>query len=443
MSDLFAARAQMGISLAFHMVFAALGIGMPLLMLIADGTWRRTRDPVALDLAKRWAKATAILFAIGAVSGTVLSFELGLLWPEFMRLTGAIIGLPFSLEGFAFFAEAIFLGIVLYGRGRVSDRVHFVSVLLVAVSGAASGVFVLAVNSWMNTPTGFRWEEGRAVDIDPWAAMANTAWIPMTLHMLLAAWLSTAAAVAGVSAWMLLREGTNALHRRALEFALWVMVPTALLQPLSGDLSAKLVAKTQPAKLAAMEGQYRTEDGAPLRIGGWPDDNAMKTRWAIEIPRGLSFLAFGDPDARVTGLEEFPRDDWPNVRAVHLAFQLMVGCGSVLALAALVVAWQALRRRSLPTGRKTLRLLVLSAPLGFVATEAGWVVTEVGRQPWVVQGILRTSDVVTPMKGLVVPLVVLTLLYVFLAVVVVALLRRQVLSSSGKESRRDTNAHQV
>ncbi len=429
MSDLFAARAQMGVSLAFHIVFAVLGIGMPLLMLIAESMWLRTRDPVALDLAKRWAKGTAILFAVGAVSGTVLSFELGLLWPEFMRHTGAIIGLPFSLEGFAFFTEAIFLGIVLYGRGRVSERAHWVSVLLVALSGAASGVFVLAVNSWMNTPAGFRWENGRAVDVDPWAAMANTAWAPMTIHMLIAAYLSTAAAVAGVSAWALLRAPTNALHRSALAIALWVMVPMALLQPLSGDLSAKLVAKTQPAKLAAMEGQYRTERGAPLRIGGLPDDEARETRWALEVPHGLSFLAFGDPNAEVAGLEEFPREDWPNTIVVHLAFQAMVGCGTALMAVSLLVAWQAIRRRRLPDGRWTLRLLSWCAPLGFLATEAGWVVTEVGRQPWVVQGILRTRDVVTPMKGLVVPLIVITFLYLFLAIVVAALLRRQVLES--------------
>lgn len=430
MSDLFAARAQMGISLAFHIVFAVLGIGMPVLMLIAESMWLRTRDPVALDLAKRWAKATAILFAVGAVSGTVLSFELGLLWPEFMRLTGAIIGLPFSLEGFAFFTEAIFLGIVLYGRGRVSERAHWVSVLLVALSGAASGVFVLAVNSWMNTPAGFRWENGRAVEVDPWAAMANTAWLPMTIHMLIAAYLSTAAAVAGISAWALLRDSTSALHRRALAVALWVMVPMALLQPLSGDLSARLVAKTQPAKLAAMESQYRTERGAPLRIGGLPDDDAREIRWAIEIPRGLSFLAFGDLDAEVAGLEEFPREDWPSTVVVHLAFQAMVGCGTALAGVALLVAWQVVRRRRLPEGRRTLRLLAWCTPLGFVATEAGWVVTEVGRQPWVVQGILRTRDVVTPMGGLVVPLLVLAVLYLILALVAATLLRRQVLSTT-------------
>ena len=426
MSDLIAARAQMGMSLAFHIVFAVLGMGMPVLMLIAEGMWLRTRDPVALELAKRWAKGTAILFAVGAVSGTVLSFELGLLWPEFMRHAGALVGLPFSLEGFAFFTEAIFLGIVLYGRGRVPDRVHWASTLLVAVSGAASGVFVIAVNSWMNTPAGFRWDGLRAVDVDPWAAMFNPAWLPQSIHMLVAAYLSTGAAVAGLSAWALLRDPANALHRRALEIALWVMVPMALLQPLSGDLSAKLVARTQPAKLAAMEGQYRTERGAPLRLGGLPDDEARETRWAIEVPHGLSFLAFGDPDATVVGLEEVPREDWPNTVVVHLAFQAMVGCGTALAAVALLVGLQAARRRRLPNERWTLRALACCAPLGFVATEAGWVVTEVGRQPWIIQGVLRTRDAVTPMKGLIVPFTVFTLLYLFLAVVVVGLIRRQV-----------------
>src|SRR5690242_4096772 len=206
MSDFLFARSQMAMSLAFHIIFAALGIGMPLLMAIAEGMHLRTKQPVYLDLCKRWAKGTAILFAVGAVSGTVLSFELGLLWPGFMEHAGAIIGMPFSLEGFAFFTEAIFLGVYLYGWDRISPRAHLAAGWAVAVSGLASAVFVMIANAWMNAPTGFRWVDGRAVDVDPIAAMMNPAAFPEVLHMVLAAYASTGLVVAGIHALRLLRQ---------------------------------------------------------------------------------------------------------------------------------------------------------------------------------------------------------------------------------------------
>jgi cytochrome d ubiquinol oxidase subunit I len=429
MDDLLAARAQMALSLGFHIVFAVVGIGMPVLMVVAEWRWLRTGDRICLALAQRWAKGTAILFAVGAVSGTVLSFELGLLWPTFMRHAGAIIGMPFSLEGFAFFTEAIFLGVYLYGWDRVSPRAHLAAGVLVAASGALSGIFVVIANAWMNTPTGFELAGGELRNVDPVAAMRNPAAFQQTLHMTLAAYATTGFAVAGLHAALLLRGPVTRFHRRALTIALLVGVPAALLQPLSGDLSARVVARTQPAKLAAMEGQFRTERGAPLRIGGWPDEARRETRYALEIPRALSFLAFHDPDAEVLGLEAFPREDWPPVAIVHLAFQVMVALGTYLALVGLWVAWLAWRGRDLARAVGCLRALVLAAPMGFVAIEAGWTVTEVGRQPWIIYGVLRTRDAVTPMPGLVVPFVLFTLLYVGLAVVVAWLLYRQVLQS--------------
>jgi cytochrome d ubiquinol oxidase subunit I len=426
MSDLLAARSQMAMSLAFHIIFAAVGIGMPLLMVIAEWLWLRTREEVYIELARRWAKGTAILFAVGAVSGTVLSFELGLLWPGFMEYAGSIIGMPFSLEGFAFFTEAIFLGIYLYGWQRVAPRVHLLAGALVALSGALSGIFVVTANAWMNTPAGFRLEGGRPVDVDPVAAMFNPGWFPQTLHMTIAAYLATGAAVAGIHAFMLLRDRGNLFHRRALAIALVVVGVTAVLQPISGDLSARHVARYQPAKLAAMEGQFETERGAPLRIGGIPDPQAGEMRYAIEIPYGLSLLAFHDPNAEVLGLDAFPPDERPNPLIVHLAFQIMVGAGMALIAVALWAALQAWRKRGLPDTPWLLRALVASGPLGFVAIEAGWVVTEVGRQPWIIYKVVRTADAVTPMTGLVVPFMTFTLLYIFLAAIVVVLLWRQV-----------------
>lgn len=427
--DLLAARSQMGMSLAFHILFAVVGIAMPVLMVIAEHRWRRSGDPVYLDLAKRWAKGTAILFAVGAVSGTVLSFELGLLWPGFMKYAGAIIGMPFSLEGFAFFTEAIFLGIYLYGWERISARAHLASGIIVAVSGALSGIFVVIANAWMNAPTGFRLDaRGQPIDIDPIAAMLNPMAFSQTLHMTLAAYAATGFAVAGIHAWMLRRDPASRFHHHALIIALWVGVPAALLQPLSGDISARAVARLQPAKLAAMEGQYRTQRGAPLHIGGWPDEDARELRFAVKIPKGLSLLAFHDPNAEVRGLESFPRDEWPSVAIVHVAFQIMVALGTYMALVAAWVTWQALRRRDPASSPWLMRALILGAPMGFIAVEAGWTVTEVGRQPWVVYGLLRTADAVTPMPGLIVPFVTFTILYVFLGVIVTWLLWTQIIS---------------
>lgn len=425
-SNVLAARSQMAMSLAFHILFAVVGIGMPALMVIAETRWRRTGDALYLELATRWAKGTAILFAVGAVSGTVLSFELGLLWPGFMHFSGAIIGMPFSLEGFAFFTEAIFLGVYLYGWERTAPRVHIAAGIIVAVSGAASAMFVVIANAWMNTPAGFRLVNGHPVDIDPLAAMATPAAFPEVLHMVIAAYAATGFIVAGIHAALLLRAPSNGFHRRALIVALILAAPAAILQPFSGDVSARYVARWQPPKLAAMEGQFRTERGAPLRIGGLPDVEARETRHAIEIPYGLSLLAFHDPHAVVKGLDAVPRENWPPVRIVHIAFQIMVALGTYLALVSLWAVATVLRRRAIPDQRPLLAAIAIAGPMGFIAIEAGWTVTEVGRQPWIIYGVLRTADAVTPMPGLIVPFITFTLLYVFLGVIVLWLLYEHV-----------------
>lgn len=416
----------MAVSLAFHIVFAVVGIAMPVLMVIAERRWHVTADPVYLELAKRWAKGTAILFAVGAVSGTVLSFELGLLWPGFMEFAGAIIGMPFSLEGLAFFTEAIFLGVYLYGWDRVSRRMHLLAGVAVAASGAASGVFVVIANAWMNAPAGFELIGGQVASVDPLGAMANPAALTQTLHMTLAAYAATGFTVAGIHAFFLLREPGHRFHRRALAIGLIVGAPAAALQPVSGDLAARHVARHQPAKLAAMEALFETQRGAPLLIGGIADVDARTTRFGLEIPRALSLLAFHDPDAEVRGLDALPHEDWPNVALVHLAFQIMVGLGTYLALVGLWAGWLAWRRVELSGERRFLRAVVLATPMGLLAVEAGWMVTELGRQPWVVYGVLRTADAVTPMPGLVIPLVGVSILYLFLSAVVMWLMHYQI-----------------
>jgi cytochrome d ubiquinol oxidase subunit I len=342
--------------------------------------------------------------------------------------------MPFSLEGFAFFTEAIFLGIYLYGWKRVPPRTHLFAGAIVALSGALSGIFVVIANAWMNTPTGFRLVDGKFVDIDPVAAMMSAAALPQTLHMTLAAYAATGFAVAGIHAFMLRRDPRNRFHRSALTIALAVGGVAAILQPLSGDLAAKAVAQNQPAKLAAFEGQFATQQGAPLRIGGIPDESTGVTRYAIEIPYGLSMLAYDDPNATVKGLNAFPANERPPVAVVHISFQIMVACGMAMmgiALWGALRAWRA-RRRKLETwlnSRWFLRAVVLATPLGFIAIETGWIVTEVGRQPWIIYGVMRTSEAVTPMSGLMVPLVTFTILYIFLAAITAWLLLRQVVAS--------------
>jgi cytochrome d ubiquinol oxidase subunit I len=307
---------------------------------------------------------------------------------------------------------------------------------MVAISGALSGVFVVIANAWMNAPTGFRLVDGKPVDIDPIAAMMNPAALPQTIHMTLAAYAATGFAVAGIHAFMLARNRESRFHRSALAIALVVGGVSAILQPISGDALAKLVARTQPVKLAAFEGQFKTEQGAPFRVFGIPNEAAGETRYAIEIPYALSYLAYGDPNAVVKGLNDFPSDQRPPVEIVHISFQIMVGCGVAMMLVALWTAWRYFRGRRKQTwldSKWFLRVVVASTPLGFIAVETGWVVTEVGRQPWIIFGVMRTSEAVTPMTGLVVPFVTFTVLYIFLAAITIWLLFRQVVSTDSTE----------
>ena len=417
--SLTAARAQMEVSLGFHMIFAALGIGMPLLLLIAEGLWLKTGQEHYRELARQWAKATALTFAVGAVSGTALSFELGLLWPKFMQFAGATIGSAFTLEGFAFFIEAIFLGLYLYGWDRLSPRAHFLTGIPVAVSGLASGILVVAVNAWMQYPA---LDAAGQPRFDPLAPFASPAWFHMSLHSSLSCYIATGFAAAGVYALGILRGRNDAYHRSGLRIALGVAAVTAVLQPLSGDVSARAVAELQPAKLAAMEAVFETERGAPLLIGGWPDVEAREVRYKIEIPRGLSFLAHHDFNAEVMGLDQVPRDRWPNVVITHIAFQIMVGCGFLLAAVGAFFWLLQWRRRESP--RWLLAVLLASAPLGFVALEAGWIVTEVGRQPWIINNVMRTRDAVTTVDDVHITLFAFAILYAVLGIVLSILLRR-------------------
>ena len=344
-TDLFAARTQMAFTLGAHIIIACFGVGMPLMMAAAeylslggDPTWR--------TIARRWSKAFAVLFAVGAVSGTVLSFELGLLWPEFMGRWGEVIGLPFALEGFAFFVEAIFAGIYLYGWDRLSPKVHWLTSLPIAVSGFMSAWFVVTANAWMNTPTGFELgPDGMPINIEPIRAMLSPAVWAQTIHMILAAYIVSGFCVAAFYAFLFMRGNRSEYVRRAMLPGLWLACLATPLQMFSGDYSAKVVADSQPAKFAAMEATFETQKHAPLHIGGVPDPESGSVPYAVSIPGMLSFLAHGDFDAEVTGLNDIAEEDHPPVVVVHLAFQIMVGLGTYLLGLSAVFFWLSLRRK--------------------------------------------------------------------------------------------------
>ncbi len=413
----------MGTSLAFHYIFAALGVGLPMLLLVVEGLWLRTKDANYYRLARTWSRAMLLLFAIGAVSGTTLSFELGLLWPQFMKHAGAVIGVPFSAEGFAFFIEAIFVGIYLYGWDRLSPLQHWLCSIPIVVSGALSAAFVTAVNAWMNTPAGFTVRNGEAVDIHPLQAIFNPAMPYEVTHTTLSAYVFSGFAVATVYAVTLLREPANRYALAALRVAMLVGAVAIPLQLVVGDFTARFDAHAEPIKLAAMEGQFKTEAGAALQIGGIPDAATHQTRYALRIPYVLSILAFENPHAVVRGLDAFPRRDEPVVLPVHLMFDTMVGCGSSLLLIGAAWAFWTRAGKRAP-GAWLTRAIVAAGPLAFVAMEAGWMVTEEGRQPWIATNFLRTSDAVTTAPNLDLAFYGFTLLYLFLATTLAWLLLR-------------------
>ena len=426
MEDLLAARLQMAISLGWHIIFACIGMAMPFFMAYAEWKWIKTKDQVYLDLAKAWSKGVAIFFAVGAVSGTLLSFELGLLWPTFMEHAGPIFGMPFSMEGTAFFVEAIALGVFLYGWDKISPIAHWISGLIVGISGVMSGIFVVAANAWMNSPAGFDFINGEYTNIDPIAAMFNDAWFTQALHMTFAAFASTGFAVAGVHAILLLRGHKIKFHKEALKIALIFGAIAAFAMPITGDLAAKDVAKRQPAKLAAMESHYHTSTNAPLIIGGIPNDETQQVDYAIKIPGGLSFLAHGDFDAEVIGLDQIPEDERPPTIIVHFAFQTMVAFGTFMMLIGFIYFFMRWRKWDYINNKWWLRLLALATPIGFIALEAGWTVTEVGRQPWIIYKVMRTKDALTAMPGIQYSLIAIVSVYAILTLTVIWLMSRQI-----------------
>ena len=419
------ARQMQALSFAVHIPLVCFGVAFPALVLGMEWLGRRRGDPLLLALARRWSRAMIALFAVGVVTGTILSFELGLLWPEFMATYGEVFGLAFALEGFSFFVEAIFIAVYVYGWDRLSPRAHMLAGIPVVIAGFSGSLMVITVNGWMNHPSGFRLEGGRAVDVRPVDALFGNSyfWHEM-VHMYLAAFLVAGFVTASVYAVSALRGRRDRYVRVAMAVPLVVAAIAAPAQVVVGDWAAREVAKNQPTKLAAFEGLGHTQKGAPIHIGGWYDEASGEVRYGIAIPRLLSLLAFHDPNATVEGLDRVAPEDRPPVNVVRLAFATMVGIGTLMAIfgVALLVVWW--RRRALPDGAWFLRTVALLGPLSVVALIAGWVTTEVGRQPWVVYERMRTEDAVTGAGGIPLGYAALVVIYVALAAATVWLLRR-------------------
>jgi cytochrome bd ubiquinol oxidase subunit I len=417
------ARQMQAVSFAVHIPLVCFGIALPPLLLYVEWLFLRTGDELYRTMARRWTRIMAALFAAGVVTGTILSFEMGLLWPNFTGTFGGVFGLGFAIEGFSFFMEAIFIGIYVYGWKRLSPRAHFASGIPIAIAGFTGSLTVISVNGWMNHPTGFRLSHGKAVDLHPFRALfANSYLWHELIHMYLAAYMVTGFVLAGAYAFGRLRGSWGRYERTALAVALGAAALASVAQVFVGDWNGREVAAVQPTKLAALEGLGRTTTGAPVHVLGWYSNGRVE--YGIRLPRLLSLLAFHDTNATVEGLDTVAPADRPPVNVVRLAFQSMVGIGSLLALVSVIFLFVRIRRGRLPESTWFYRTLVAAAPLSVVALIAGWVVTEVGRQPWVVYRVMRTSQAVTGAGGIPVGYGTLAAVYVGLAVGVAWVLRR-------------------
>jgi cytochrome d ubiquinol oxidase subunit I len=417
------ARQMQALSFSVHIPLVCFGIAFPAMILLVEWYYLRSGDELYRTLARRWTRIMVALFAVGVITGTILSFEMGLLWPNFTSTFGSVFGLGFAIEGFSFFLEAIFLGIYVYGWDRLSPRAHFLSGIPIAIVGFTGSLMVIAVNAWMNHPSGFRLQGGKAVDVHPLTALfANSFLWPELVHMYIAGYIVTGFLLSGAYAIGRLRGRWGRYERIALAIPLTIAAFASPVQVLIGDWAAREVAVSEPVKLAAIEGLGQTTKGAPEHLLGWYTDGQVK--YGIRIPKMLSLLAFHNPDATVKGLDTVPESQRPPVNVVRVSFQLMVGIGTMLALLGGLYLFVRVRRKRLPESVWFYRALALAGPASVVALIAGWVTTEVGRQPWVVYRVMLTSQAVTGARGIPVGYATLALVYLGVAVGVVWILRR-------------------
>jgi cytochrome d ubiquinol oxidase subunit I len=399
MDALLLARIQFGFTISFHIIFPALTIGLASYLAVLEALWLRTKRQVYIDLYQFWIKVFAVAFGMGVVSGLVMAYQFGTNWSNFSRFAGGVTGPLLAYEVLtAFFLEAGFLGVMLFGRERVGPALHFVSTLAVAVGTLVSATWILASNSWMHTPQGHEIIDGRVVPVDWFKVIFNPSFPYRLTHTVVASYIATALMVAGAAAWHLLRGNDNTRVRTMLSMALWMLLAAAPLQAVIGDQHGLNTLEHQPAKLAAIEGHWeRTPEGegVPLILFGWPDMAAETTRYAIEIPRAGSLLLAHSWDGQIPALKDFAPEDRPNSTVVFWTFRVMVGLGVLMIALAFWGLW--LRRGArVYAKRGFLRFALALSPAGLVAILAGWYTTEIGRQPWIVHGLMRTADAASP-----------------------------------------------
>jgi cytochrome bd ubiquinol oxidase subunit I len=426
MEDLLIARSLFGTTMGFHIIFATIGVGLPFMILTAELIYQKTKDIEYVVMAKRWTKAFAVLLGVGIPTGTIAGVQLSLLWPGFMEVIGKVMALPFQIEIYAFFIEALFMSIYVYAAERIAPWMRITSLLLVAIGAMGSAVLITNVHAFEGTPAGFNIVNGKIVDVDPWAAFFNPSFFVTAGHVALSAYTTGAFIVATVSASKTLKTDRPSriyqFHQKALLLSLIVGGLFSLLTALNGHESAQLLHEYQPEKLAAAEGLFETQSHAPLAIGGFTDRETETIKGAIEIPWALSFLAGNSFDTVVKGLHDFPKEHWPPL-FVHTLFNGMVGIGSLLILISFLgLAWKrVLKKDHFP--KWLMWLYVLSGPLAVLGIEFGWVFACTGRQPWTIYHVLSTKDSVTTATNLGILFILFAIVYAILAFSVLFVLR--------------------
>lgn len=390
------ARLQFALTIMFHYIYPTLSIGLGLFLVIAEGLYLKTENSTYLKMAKFWTKVFAITFAIGVATGIVMEFEFGTNWAAYSRFVGDVFGSALAAEGiFAFFLESGFLALLLFGWDRIGKKLHYFSTVMVCLGAHFSAVWIIVANSWMQTPAGFHIVQSpmgpRAEITNFWEMVFNPSSMTRLAHSIVGCWLAGAFLVLSISAWYLLKKKHEDFAKKSMAIAFWIALISIFLQGILGHISGQIVARYQPAKLAAMEGLFHTKKAVPLTLFGIVDTKNSSVNYKIEIPKLLSFLSFNDWNAEIKGLDQVPRSDWPNVSAVFQVYHLMIATWGIM-LALTLWSFYLWRKKMLETSRLTLYLLVFSVVVPQIGNQAGWIAAEMGRYPWIVQGYLRISD---------------------------------------------------
>ncbi|MFE8703308.1 cytochrome ubiquinol oxidase subunit I [Cytobacillus sp. FJAT-54145] len=425
MDDLLIARSLFGTTMGFHIIFATIGVGLPLMMLTAELLYQKTKDQEYVVMAKRWTKAFAILLGVGIPTGTIAGVQLSLLWPGFMEVLGVVMALPFQIEIYAFFIEALFMSIYVYAAERIPPWARISSLVLVALGALASAVLITNVHAWQGTPRGFTIENGQITNVDPWVAFFNPSFAVTATHVALSAYTTGAFVIASVAAFKMLKSefGTRIynFHKKALMLSLIIGGIFSFFTAINGHEAAQYLHEYQPEKLAAAEGLFETQSHAPLAIGGYTDRETEKVKWAIHVPWALSFLAGDSFDTVVLGLNEWPEEEWPPL-FVHTLFNAMVGVGTLLIMLSLVAyVWNKLLKKD-RFPKFLMWLFVASGPMSILGIEFGWIFACTGRQPWVIYRTLATGDSVTTATNLGILFIMFAAIYVVLGIAVVFVL---------------------